>query len=236
MDQSKSNAIPSEETKVPQINSSVPKESSNRNPLLCNKGSAKFSSTNQDISNLFLTPLAPPSSKLYSIMEDTKTPITNPSQGNNNRDIPDIDDDLLSNTSEMNSSERFNRLSNIFQLPLFEVHTTMHSLKYNRSATIFDPKKLKRRVKKKLTAEDKEDVKRSRTINGVKRIDAENMVQKLEPRVRDYFTLMSQFKTNYLNHVLNNNKIYFQYASMSKQDLSILNTPEFINDHESKFG
>ena len=145
--------------------------------------------------------------------------------------LNDTHDDSLSVLSEISPSDRFKKIGDVLQLPMFEVQKTMLSLRFNNKATELVNKKSTEHEVKKENLHDM-NAYRKWTIDEIKAHGIENMTAQLSSTQRQYFTIMNSFKTNYLSHVLNNNKVYFQYVSMSKQNLSFLNSEKFTKEYK----
>jgi hypothetical protein len=78
---------------------------------------------------------------------------------------PSFNEDCFSSLSEMNSLDRFNKLSSGFQSPLFEVRNTMLEL-------------ITKQIDQKSDFSKDEfplEIYRAKTIEGIKRSDVENM-------------------------------------------------------------
>ena len=224
MEGSLESSIPSEEIKMLPIKNQANATQDMQNPLIHNKGSAKTNGKNSGILP-FVIPATPPSSLLEIVDENESLNVKNELIREQNERITkvtpgNLNEETLSISSEMNSSERFKRLT-VFQLPVFEVHTTMKNLierKMNEKSCI-------NIVNKKET----EKILKAKTMNGTSRREAENMMESLSKSEFEYFTIMNKYNTNYLKHVLNFNAIYFQYAEISKIDTKFIHTDEFIN-------
>jgi len=233
MEQLTENLIPSEEIEISPVKFSTANLVRIQNPLLRNKGSVGLTKSKKELSSYSLVPPTS-ASKFCSISDDYDNSVRKSLQTTNSPDVPilgSIDNDATSITSEMSPSERFNKPNEYFQLPMFEVRNTMCSLRYIRSVTM-----IKRSENK---AEDKEEAKKETellhkmwTISVDKRNKVEDMTAELMPKQREYFTIMSKFKNNYLNHVLSCNKVYFQYVLMSRQNLDFLESEEFLKERE----
>jgi Dullard-like phosphatase family protein len=214
-------SIPSEEIKVPSFKFLKAKSATIRNPLLSNKGSVRIIKSEKELKSYLLAPPST-STKLSTFIDDGKTSNRRYSQSNNIQDMPllsSINDDTSSTLSEMTSSER---LPDIFQLPMFEVHNTMHSLRFNSNTAKLNKEVAKDKVKKEKVIEMDETI----------RPNIENMTTILSPSQHKYFTIMNSFKTNYLNHVLNDNRVYFQYVSMSRQNLNFVSSEKFTEEYK----
>jgi len=229
MEHSLINTIPSEEIKIAPINNSLTKTRTMKNPLLSNKGSAKADMNKEVEVKVNTVPSCTPplvssiSPSVFPIIESTMVHIC---AAKTNKEYPlcssiklSFNEDCLSNLSEMNSVDRFNRLSNGFQPPLFEVRNTMLEL----IAKQIDQKS------DSLKDEPFSPVHKARTIEAIKRSDAENMTKKLTPEEYQYFAIMNQFTENYLGRALKYNKIFNQYATLSRINRKLLQSSDFIN-------
>eukprot|EP00826_Nyctotherus_ovalis_P030609 TRINITY_DN2442_c0_g2_i1.p1 TRINITY_DN2442_c0_g2~~TRINITY_DN2442_c0_g2_i1.p1 ORF type:complete len:305 (-),score=63.73 TRINITY_DN2442_c0_g2_i1:613-1527(-) len=219
------NGIPSEEIKVSPVRFHKANSVPIQNPLLFNKGSVRLKDKKEAKSFYLALP-----GIFLLILDGEENPYKKFSQTTYipNQPLLSPTEDSPSVLSEMDASERFNRLGHIFQLPLFEVHNTMFSLRYERSVTVFNKKKINRKTREPQDSH----LSRTWTLHGKKRVNVEDMTTELTPKQHEYFTIMAQFQNNYLNHVLSSNKIYLQYVVMSRQNLDFLNTPQFVKDQE----
>ena len=230
----------------------LPKESKTRiNPFLYNKGYVKplgLEETTALSRPIIHTPPPPARVPLEdykfssSVRKQTAPeyevePFDQPYKEN----VQGSNEDLLSITSELNSSERFKKLSNIFQLPMFEIHNTMQAVMSRKLLETISEKNgddTPKRTKKKTKSKGQH---KCLSVYGTKREGAEDMQQELTPKQYTYFSKMNEFKTDYLSHVLNHKEIYFQYVSMSKANTWFLNSAEFITrnnkllEQKSKF-
>ena len=227
MDSNTTNIIPSEDIKISFTKISLTTVENKRNPLIHNKGFAKFSGkkpllqkVKSENTNLIKKEFDCEKKRL----EKTKSEI-----------IKNADDDLLSNLSEMNSTERFKKLCCNFQLPLFEVHCTIRDVVDNNEKDIKEenlPKNKPNHIEK---------FKRMWTMEGKRRIDAEDMTKGLDEKQSKYFTIMNDFKDNYMAYALKCKEIYYQYSHRFKQNMEFLKTEEFkklreqILIHREKF-
>jgi len=130
-----------------------------------------------------------------------------------------LSDDLISDVSELNSSERFKKLTSIFLLPMFEVHNTMQAMKQNLIKT---PSEIHESKPEGLILP-----RRAQTLAGVTRTHVEDMKRELTPKQHEYFSKMNAFRGSYLSNVLNRREIYFQYVTMSKADMWYLGTQDY---------
>lgn len=225
------NGIPSEEIKVSPVRFQKANSVPIQNPLLSNKGSVKFKEK-REAKSFYLAPPGTSSLSLdggespYKKSSQTtyipNQPLLSPTE--NNEDSPSI-------LSEMDASERFDRLGHIFQLPLFEVHNTMLSLRYEQSVSAFNGLNKKKGSRKVRESQDA-SLSRTWTLHGKKRVNVEDMTTELTPKQHEYFTIMGRFQSNYLSHVLCNSKVYLQYVVMSRQNLDFLKSPQFIKEQE----
>jgi hypothetical protein len=163
---------------------------------------------------------------------------------------------VLSDMSELNSSERFKKLSNFFQLPLFEVHSTMQLLRLQKSSKRHargegegeGPGEVgqhegegdtspvtgsKLSVKDQLLVLGTKPYHKCRSALLADKPDLEKLRAELTPKQEAYFALMKDIKTNYISHALNNREIYFQYVAMSRANLEFTNTPDFAREVET---
>lgn len=213
MDNSLISAIPSEEIKVESVRKSTAKSKLKKNPLVLNKGSAVTEGganictalPNSFPSPLRIRPSVGPAADLVASAQ-RKTRLS---------PLKLAHDEGFSGLSELNSAERFSKLINLFQPPLFEVKSTMIELG--------------RQPANKERDEDESfgEMRRVRTVEGTKRAEAEDMTQMLTTKEFQYFTLMNQFKENYLNQALNNGKVFSQYLSLSKINSEFFHTSDF---------
>ena len=154
---------------------------------------------------------------------------------------------LLSDVSELNSSERFKKLSNFFQLPLFEIHNTMQLLRVQHQGkrvdasegAIHGPERHGREGNASPVSLSKPAEKDQHLALGAKgyhkcrstllatKPDVDKLRGELTPKQEAYFALMKDIQSNYINHALNYPEIYFQYVAMSRANLEFTNTPEF---------
>jgi hypothetical protein len=132
--------------------------------------------------------------------------------------------------SELNSCERFRKLSNSYQLPLFKIHKTLGVL-MNREYSQHLPLPLRvapsLNVVRKRIIKRKETIfrsKKSKSVNTRKNVDFAKKLTKIE---HQYFTIMNGIKVNYIRHVLSNKEIYKEYVRMSKANISFTDSEEF---------
>ncbi len=175
----------------------LPKSSKERvNPLLSNKGSVRPR----------LSSLALPRTPAPSLSSTTVVP----PKLDKERDESSSDDV----SSELDSSERFRKLANLCQLPLFEIHGTMHVLRQKRTLQHERGKR-------------SNEFRKSRTMHGARTPGAQEMLQTLTQEQHKYFGHMKESKTDYMSHMLNCKQIYFQYVAVSKTNMWFLKSAEF---------
>jgi len=134
----------------------------------------------------------------------------------------------MSNISELNSAERIAKVNNIFQLPLFEIRNTMQALAFKRKMVDIDPES-----PVNLCAEQKQRLfpckvpYKSRSMLPGQRESFERLAADLTPKQYNFLKQMYGFKTNYLFHVLNMREIYFQYVTLSREDMTFTGCEAF---------
>eukprot|EP00826_Nyctotherus_ovalis_P034468 TRINITY_DN2879_c0_g2_i16.p1 TRINITY_DN2879_c0_g2~~TRINITY_DN2879_c0_g2_i16.p1 ORF type:complete len:239 (-),score=55.55 TRINITY_DN2879_c0_g2_i16:688-1404(-) len=211
MDVSLLNAIPSEEIKIASIENAICKSLIMKNPLVSNKGSARLYTDISIAAKEPPLPLCLPFHIKPSLCSAKESKLALPKVS-----LPDECHSIL---SEMNSTERFNRLSNVFQPPLFEVRNTMLELMAKQQLNCGGSK----------SCEAEYEVLRAKTVEGTKRPEAEDMVEELTPEEFQYFTLMNQITVNYLCQALSFNKVYSQYVALSRANMAFLNSSDFLS-------
>lgn len=211
MDISLVNAIPSEETQVASIENFICKSLIMKNPLVSNKGSAKLYANISITAKESPLPLCLPFHIKPCVCSGKESQLGPPKIC--------LADECYSVLSEMNSTERFNRLSSVFQPPQFEVRNTMLELVAKQQPNCANSE----------SCEVECEVLRARTAEGMKRPEAEDMAQELSPQEFQYFTLMNQFTMNYLYQTLSFNKVYSQYVALSRANMTFLNSSDFLS-------
>ncbi len=199
------------------------------NPLLFNKGSVRGDSDHLKFARP--TQIASTKSKSGPLPEDERTLFLQRREAEDGDEmkrsgtLSSICSEGFSNTSELNSDERKTQL---FQLPLFEIHGTIQQLI-----------KARRLLPQEEQAENQNDSPadslsppsrppgKSRTMQPDKGVALEKLAEDLTPQQYEYFKEMYAFKGSYLLHVLHVREIYFQYVSISKNDMSYTTSHEF---------
>eukprot|EP00826_Nyctotherus_ovalis_P005950 TRINITY_DN11363_c0_g1_i1.p1 TRINITY_DN11363_c0_g1~~TRINITY_DN11363_c0_g1_i1.p1 ORF type:complete len:239 (-),score=52.91 TRINITY_DN11363_c0_g1_i1:507-1223(-) len=210
MDSSLINAIPSEEIKVEFVRKSTAKSKLKKNPLLLNKGSVVT-----EVKTKTCTPLPDSFPSPLRICPLVGSSAYHIASVQHKARLKLVHDKGFSGLSELNSAERFNKLINLFQPPLFEVKSTMIELGKQPANEERDED------------EQFDEVRRAKTVEGTRRAEIEDMVQILTTKEFQYFTLMNQFKENYLYQTLNDNKVFSQYLSLSKVDSEFFHASDF---------
>ncbi len=219
---------PAEETKIARPAhrnqfAQFPKQSKERvNPLLSNKGSVRVSGHSTLATGpLPLTPTLLSQATVPAYLPGRRTPPLGKEKAEKKKRVLMRMDSGASNddvSSELDSTERFNKLANLCQLPLFEIHNTMHMLREKGLDTGEDAGPGGRKGK---------GFHKSQTLYGTKRKGAEDMKQVLTTKQYEYFSKIHDINTDYITHVLNHREIYFQYVAMSKSNMWYLKTAEF---------
>ncbi len=126
-------------------------------------------------------------------------------------------DAAMSNTSELNTNERSEKVNNVFRLPLFEVSGGTIQARVEEKGP---EEEVAAGPDKQVLQSHEHAPYKSRSMKPRDKLSFESFGEELTPEQYRYFKAMYAFKTDYLIHALNMREIYFQYVMVSREDMS----------------